>query len=406
MVYFFYPSKITGGAEFLFLRAILLLSKHNYDVGVIDIRNGWISNELSKIGFNKIVLLDEKVTLKPNDTLITTANLLYDVRNYFNSTDARIIFWVLHPYNVILNLPTKYDGKVVTSLFKKYIDIFELCNHKTNLSKLIEANSITSMDHDCDRVLKLNYDISYNQFLPIFIDFDDEIDSLCDDIAVDTQVNIAWLGRVDLDFKIHILEKFILDLEECSILYPNLIFNLNIIGTGPGLSRLRLISDTLSRVNLHFMGEAIAGSLNSCLKKINLGIAMGTSAIELAYRGIPTLLLDFSFSKIDYYKYRWFYESKNFELARDINILSIKEIQQMTDLKDIIANLVSDYQNIAQKCKQSAYVNFNGKLFLEKFHTLLLEDHLTISKVNSFRKPIYKHFTKIAKKITCKIRSN
>ena len=176
MIYFFYPSKITGGVEFLFLRTILFLLKNNYDVGLIDVRNGWLSNELSKIGFNKIIFLDEKISLKSSDTLITTANLVYDIRDYFSSTDARIIFWVLHPYNVILGLPRKYDNILTKKLFNTYLDFFELNNHTDNLKKLIEANSMVSMDYDCNRVLNINYSMSYKYFLPIFIDFNSNLD--------------------------------------------------------------------------------------------------------------------------------------------------------------------------------------------------------------------------------------
>lgn len=397
MIYFFYPSKITGGVEFLFLRTILLLSKNNYDVGLIDIRNGWLSNELSKVGFTKILFLDEKVSLKSSDTLITTANLLYDVRENFHSTNAKIIFWVLHPYNVILGLPKKYENKFTKFLFDFYLFFVELNDHKDNLKKLIKSNSLVSMDHDCDRVLNNKYSITYDYVLPIFIDFNSEAGYFFDNICIDNQLNITWLGRIDLDFKIHILEKFIFDLEEYASSNPSLVFNLNIIGIGPGLNRLKGISDALTHVKVHFLGEAIGMNLNMHLKTTHLGIAMGTSAIELAYRGIPTVLLDFSFSKINCYKYRWFYEARGFELSRDISFLKDKEIQEMADLEDIIRDLILDINHISQKCKESAFDNFNGKLFLERFKNLLLEEHLSISQVNSFRRPIYKMFTKMAK---------
>ena len=54
-VVIFYPSKITGGAEFLLKTAAELLKK-THDVTIIDISKGWLSENIAG---TKIKILEE-----------------------------------------------------------------------------------------------------------------------------------------------------------------------------------------------------------------------------------------------------------------------------------------------------------------------------------------------------------
>ena len=47
MIYIFYPSNIMGGAEYLLIKTANLLYNNNYDVGVIDFENGWVSKNIN-----------------------------------------------------------------------------------------------------------------------------------------------------------------------------------------------------------------------------------------------------------------------------------------------------------------------------------------------------------------------
>ena len=47
-VYIYYPSKITGGAEFL-LKTVADILKGSIDVCVVDIEGGWLSSNIEGV---------------------------------------------------------------------------------------------------------------------------------------------------------------------------------------------------------------------------------------------------------------------------------------------------------------------------------------------------------------------
>ena len=58
--------------------------------------------------------------------------------------------------------------------------------------------------------------------------------------------------------------------------------------------------------------------INLLNNSVDLSFAMGTSALDSAKIGIPTVLVDYSFKKIKNYKFRWIFDTQNFDLAHEI----------------------------------------------------------------------------------------
>ena len=68
-----------------------------------------------------------------------------------------------------------------------------------------------------------------------------------------------------------------------------------------GLVEVKKFCENLNNVN--FLGTLRNNQLQSVLSQANIGFAMGTSALDIANLGIPTILLDFSYQPINFYKY-------------------------------------------------------------------------------------------------------
>ncbi|HEN9524449.1 TPA: hypothetical protein U9I82_002879 [Acinetobacter baumannii] len=389
MIYFFYPSKIMGGAEYLMINSANLLANSGLNVGVIDIEEGWIINNIQNDLIKKeVIAYGNKFQLKDEDVLVTTANNLYKLDDFFLKSNARVLFWVVQPYNVVLSLPKILDkNKFIKSIGLFYISK-KLQTHKENLQFLIKKNGIVSMDGECDRILKIKYNLNYKKFLPIFIEnnkfFKNNISRINN-----KALKIVWLGRIDLEFKIHILKKVLFDLNEIKRkLNYNFIFN--IIGNGPGIEELEKFTKNID-FEINFLNELKGDNLSLVLERSDLGFAMGTSALEIAAKKVPVVLLDFSYKKVTKYNYRWIFETNEYILGRDINLLSKEDISSMKSIECILNELNQTCLDLPQLCYDYVYENHSSKSIFQKMIKYISDTDLTIADIYEYRftKPIW-----------------
>ena len=83
---------------------------------------------------------------------------------------------------------------------------------------------------------------------------------------------------------------------------------------------------------------------------------MGTSAIDSAKMGIPTVLLDYADTVFpEDYKYQFIFEAKGFSLGNSVEKAGYKDYQKnITDICDCILS-AEKYKEISKKCYD--YVN-------------------------------------------------
>ena len=85
-------------------------------------------------------------------------------------------------------------------------------------------------------------------------------------------------------------------------------------------------------------------------------MSMGTAALDGAKLGIPTVLLDASYKKVDKkYRFKWLFESDGSNVAQFIEYKEF--INNNHSFDQIISAYFKDANNIGFKCKQ--YVNKN-----------------------------------------------
>lgn len=402
MIYIFYPSNIMGGAEYLLIKTAKLLHNNNYDVGVIDFENGWVSKNINNEKIVKIYFDgNEKIKLEDDDFLITTSNHMYKLDNYFEKSDTRILFWTVQPYNIIVRFPNAFKRiPILRKLEINYLKYKEPV-HKKNIESIIAKKSIVSMDGECDEILYKKYKLRYNSFLPIFINDSSFNNNPIKEKKADC-VRILWLGRIDLEFKIHVLKKLLLDINNFSE-KDKRSFSFDIIGIGPGLNELKLfIKDNIS-LKVSFLGEVASESLSAIITEYDIGFAMGTSALDIAAQKIPTILLDFSYSEIVQYSYRWIFETDAYTLGRDIDLLSDRDIKVMKSIKEVFFQLQTTRDSLSYKSFDYVYNNHSSETALQRLKLYMSFSELTLRDVYVYR--LTKPFWNIIQSLVFSIRN-
>jgi hypothetical protein len=130
---------------------------------------------------------------------------------------------------------------------------------------------------------------------------------------------MAWLGRLS-DFKIHILLR---TLERASAYAARtrqaIVFH--VVGDGPEEARIAGGQYEHEWFSIVRAGILVNEALDEYfVTNVDLLAAMGTSALEGARLGVPTILLDVSYGAVPAsYRFRWLHESDRFTLGRLID---------------------------------------------------------------------------------------
>jgi hypothetical protein len=155
-----------------------------------------------------------------------------------------------------------------------------------------------------------------------------------------------------------------------------------IIGEGPFKREISALN-----VNHEWFSIEMIGSLkpdvldNYLMEHTDVLTAMGTSALEGAKLGIPTILLDISYYPVKGdYNFRWLHETKNFDLAHDITQLDLKEGN--LSLNNMLNDLHSNYQALSTKALEYFLKNHEMKIVLDKFVLKVKETEMKFSDIN------------------------
>jgi len=179
-------------------------------------------------------------------------------------------------------------------------------------------------------------------------------------------LTFCWIGRI-ADFKTPILIYTIKCLSSLA-LKQRINIKYHIIGEGPDESRLQKMNVNNDYFNVVFEGVISGRELDLfLLNHIDVLTAMGTSALEGAKLGIPTILLDASYGTIKgNYKFKWLFEAKSYSLADFINEKHI--LHENGNLDTIIEQIRNNYLVLSDKTFNYYYKNHSisvvAKLFL------------------------------------------
>lgn len=389
-VTFFYPAKNVGGAQILFARVAQYLATKHIQVVILDYGESYISSYLleSETPFlHLIVNKDNSLiyeTLSHSILLISLSSINLIDKALDIPDECRIMFWDLHPYNVIENTFFSYFYKddqfnSITSKLKiieksrllKLKSWLDLAHRKNGLVFMCKRNFITNHSF-------FNLDFQ-PKYIPVAIDNQEMLSTnFHENITGNNQSNtirVGWLSRLEKD-KVNILNLLITDLD----IYAqknNIKIILHIIGEG---SYCKFIKKTNS-VTIYLKGKLIGSELTKYMhQNLDIGFAMGISALEFASRSIPTILVPSS-TLYDYYvsldkKYIWLHNSTDFDIATEAHhlkkTLSIAEIFHKLSTSDLNKLGALSHQYVMENHS----IDFVGCLVIDslKLNTLYFKD--------------------------------
>jgi hypothetical protein len=319
----------------------------------------------------------------PEDAVLVMQSVLpYSMRPELTiRPNTQLIFWNLHPDCLVPSLiPLPY----LRSLQNKNFELYSLLAktlYRTLIRDLreftdqaIEKKALWFMDQpNLDKTRKYLFNsISDAYFLPVPALESKLIKSKI--LPEKDTLNFTWVGRL-CDFKSYILVYTIKKLSSLAFGQKKKI-RFSIIGDGPFKREVSNLNVDHEWFIIEMLGSLNPDVLDSyLLENTDVLTGMGTSALEGAKLGIPTILLDISYFPVKGdYKFRWLHESRNFDLAHDITQYDLKEGN--LSLKNMLDDLQNNYQALSTKALDYFLKNHEMKIVLDQFISKVRETEM------------------------------
>ena len=313
---FVFPSMTVGGVSTLFVRIVNYINTHHdgeYTAYIADYNSGY-SRGLIEEKY-RIIVEDSSLRMRvPNNSVLwfqhSTNFRLFD---NINGTNLRCVFWNLHINNSLVDIPILSNfvrKRPFSKAFRWFVKIpivhysyIDLTNYMARKNGLVfmedsikEFLSMTAKSlkiDDCPRV-------------PLYFPVLDK--TINYSFNKGSSLSVLYLGRL-VDFKVGPLVALMNDLVSVTSSKVNLF----VIGDGPLKGFLEGVSHRLG-VETTFLGEINQSEIEDVVKeyKIKLGVAMGTSVLELVNIGIPVIGVNINYkvgSKSSYFGFDNFNET-------------------------------------------------------------------------------------------------
>lgn len=352
---FYFPYHEDSGVPVLFYRLANSIARENpsIEVYLIDYENGAMARNISQL--DNITLITYKIghkVLVPKNSVLIMQSLIpyYWAEDLKLRPNQNILFWNLHPLNLY---PSLLPFPLLRELLRNNFWIYKLVSNfyqplfiqlRNFVKLLLENESLVFMDKtNLDTTSKyLFLNIPKQQYLPV-----PAVHKRTDVISNKTflennTINIGWIGRL-CDFKSYILVYTINKLSEIAYRFNNKQFVYHIVGEGPYLEYIKANIKVSSTVSVVFHGSISHEKLDSFIDtNFDILTAMGTSALEGAKLGKPTILLDFIYKKVKKdYKFRMLYDTEGFDLA---HLITEYDYESNNDsLFKIMNDIILDY---------------------------------------------------------------
>lgn len=291
-------------------------------------------------------------------THINNNELLKEIKHINN----RLIFYVVHP-------DTFFIESWFFRLFnfkKKALHLISLLDNKKALLLMDRPNK-EAIER---RGLTLSEPVKY---LTVPINVDQTYKRTFD--SVNAKRMITYVGRGNDDWKIYPVIKVLSDLNKMSEEY---IFTI-CTDTDKRFKELIALHVPDNKVKIEYKINLFGHALDDFLK-INswLHISMGTSALEGAKLGIPTILIDYSKSLFpEDYGYKWLYEADGYSLADEILPgMTIKGLPLRQMIKEI--EFSNGYNTVADQCFDYVLNNHSLDVFLQRVLEACQQTEMTV----------------------------
>lgn len=358
-IVFYFPFPSVGGVSVLFLRLAKLLCDKRKII-LMDLEDGYMAknlpNNVEFVPYSK----PEKI---PNNSIVVIQSCPPWRIPYISNfpRNATLFFWNLHPDNLrpdFISNNSRING--IKWLFYLFTSI-----RKRKLNKLIELlldnNAIRFMDRENFSSTSFYYDLRINKpsYLQILTE-GNKTPKIHHNKINGNIINIAWLGRVE-GFKTSILSHIIERLASVQ----SICIKLKIIGSGKDIDEIKMKCRNHNNIQFQFIEEISFHHITTTMSAIDILFAMGTSALEGARNKVPTILVDYSYKKINgLYQFKMIYEKQYYNLAEMIND-SFNEDE--SSLEELLIDIVNNYADYADRSFLYWQNNFSPVIVIPKF---------------------------------------
>lgn len=338
-----------GGYTTLVLTLIKALLAEKKQVVLINYKEGLIANELKKSNLNLEIIdigqVGEENVCKlilPTDVLIVTK--FAEFYRHLIKVNPRMIYYDINDF--ISDISNYKYGLKFPALAKKLI------------KKLLENNSLVFMDNTGLFNLKNYFDLTVSspKFLPVPVAV--PVSNTYIDRGVESieEVKLSYIGR-SVDWKLMPLKKI---LSDCSKLEnTNKIHFSIVVDSISELKKYIQVEEYSSNfLSINLIENIPPSAINEfLLNHSDLNFSMGTSALESAKLGIPTILVDYSTKEFPVgYKYSWLFDTVNFSLGINLDKIHHNGNMPMESIYQCIKNTS---KRIELSGQSYAYVRHN-----------------------------------------------
>jgi glycosyltransferase involved in cell wall biosynthesis len=315
-IVFFYPSRVVGGVETLFTRLARALSERGREVFVVDypdgVQAGWLAGSAVKmVPFEP----DRAAPVPDGSIVVTSLSNYYRVLREIRFADAtRLVLWSLHPDNATALLPPVPGPGAL----RPFVAPQDFLLARRTLRTLAARGAMLFMDGEnregTERHLRMRFPSP--AMVPVVIPASRTVRSRT---RADGPLRLGWLGRLAPDkstMLIHLLGDLAADAARTGRRYE-----LGVIGDGPARALVEARLPDPARVAVRLEGTVTGDALEEKIASFDLLFAMGTSALEGARLGVPTILADTTTLPVvpAGLRYRWLFEATDFSLGFSIH---------------------------------------------------------------------------------------
>jgi hypothetical protein len=139
-----------------------------------------------------------------------------------------------------------------------------------------------------------------------------------------------------------------------------------VVGGGARLQELKYRAAALRNLLVRYLDKLPLSAVGNFLQEnADVVFAMGTSALEGASRGIPTVLLDYSYRRITgLYRFRYLFEAPRYSGGRQIRE---EDLEDASSLEDMLLSLKRDYPRVAKDCYTAWQRSYSPSVVVQRF---------------------------------------
>lgn len=370
-IVFYYPSRNIGGAQLLFIRcARYLVKTGQYSVSYIDYNDGYAKRIMSheEVDFIDYESYGDAIDIADAFVILPFSFMGLKYKRIKPEGRTTFLLWVIQPGLMMMN--TRFFGiEMMTSKEKRIVSEV--------LSSLSHRGVVKYMDYECyhSQSTGLYFTAVDVDYLPIPIE-NERVLSMQNftpkPLKAET-LTFLWLSRLDLDKEPTLLTVFN-ELEAMKSQYKIKLF---VVGDGSRAQRIKQKAKKYS-YEIEFTGVITGEALDEFIDtKMDIGVAMGTAALEIAKRGKPVIIKGFmpepsAAGVLD--DYICLNETYGFSLGTP----AIQSPSQMT-FKDKVNAIINSYES--HSMDELKYVNENHTL--DKVGKKLEDSISVISKLDT-----------------------